>query len=292
MVTVIWTLPLARVSMRLIINDICSIDIDSDGDLDLCISGKGYGISVFLNNDGTLERSPSWFSDYIIGARQMAFGDVDGDGYQELAVAVPAPKFLSEEGKFCLFKNNRGTLDKEPYWECEQYNEPSCVAWADVDADGDLDLTGGGFFGYLGIFENKEGNLSSKMTWKHEEDPHKYWVQQLAWGDYDQDYIINEVRELDPDGKRKLYYTGEKNLQGITAIILNDKPIDPKKYCFDLSEGWVSIADAPGKNDRLKVVFSFSKDLDLAVSSLYKIDVFNNMVINEFKKSLKKNPFT
>lgn len=262
-----------------LINDICSIDIDNDGDLDLCISGKGFGISLFYNTNGKLEKSPSWFTDSILGARQMAFGDVDGDGFQELAVAVPAPRFFSDGGKFCLFRNNNGILEKEPSWEGEQYKEPSCVAWADVDGDGDLDLAGGGFGAYFGIFENSNGKLSSEFNFIITGDPKRFIVQQIFWGDYDQDYIVNEVRKIAINGKQKVFYIGHKNLQSITALLVNDKPLELSQYCYDLTEGWISLANAPERNDRVSVIYSYSRDLDLAVTSLYKIDIFNNKVV-------------
>lgn len=262
-------------------NDICAIDIDNDGDLDLCISGKGFGVSVFYNNSGQLETIPSYFSDSILGTRQMAFGDIDGDGFQELAVAVPAKKFGSNGGKFCLFKNNDGVLEQHPYWECEQYKEPSCVAWADIDSDGDFDLIAGGFFSYLGIFENINGKLSDSFSWNYQGEAKKFIVQQITLGDYDQDYIINEVLKMKTDGKRKLFYTGHKNLQDITAIILNNKPIDPKNYCYDLYEGWISLAKAPAEEEHLSVIYSYSNDLDLAVTSLYSTDIFNNNAVNK-----------
>ena len=264
-----------------LINDICAIDIDNDGDLDLCISGKGFGVSVFYNDNGILETSPSYFTDSILGARQMAFGDIDGDGFQELAVAVPALQFGSEGGKFCLFKNIKGKLEHEPFWECEQYKEPSCVTLTDVDADGDLDLTAGGFFSYLGIFENKNGILTNDFVWTYKGDPKKFTIQQLTWGDYDQDYIVNKVIKFETNGQRKLFYLGQKNLQSITAIILNNKPITLEKYCYDLNEGWISLADAPAVEDHMSIIYSYSNDLDLAVTHLYNTEIFNNKAVNK-----------
>ncbi len=264
-----------------LINDICAIDIDKNGELDLCISGKGFGISVFYNYNGKLETSPSWFTDSILGARQMTFGDIDGDGYQELAVAVPALKFGSEGGKFCLFKNNSGKLEKEPFWICEKYREPSCVSFADVDADGDLDLAAGGFFSYLGIFENNKGKFADNFSWNYKSDSKKFVVQQIAWGDYDQDYIVNEVKKLQTDSRRKLFYTGRKNLQDITGVILNNKPLNNKKYCYDLNEGWISLAETPAAEDRLSIIYSYSKDPDLAVTHLYNTVIFNNRAVNK-----------
>lgn len=261
---------------KYLINDVCAVDIDNDGDLDLCISGKGYGVSVFYNREGTLETSPSWFTDSILGARQMVFGDVDGDGFQELAVAVPAPKFYSEGGKFCLFKNNGGVLEKMSYWACEVYKEPSCVAWADVDGDGDLDLSGGGFFGYIGVFVNENGTLPSQFTWQYQDGSKQFRVQQISWGDYDQDCIINDVGEMMPDEKRKLFYMGKKHIQSITAVLVNDKPLNPQQYCYDLTEGWISLAEPPSRTDSVSVLYAYSSDLDAAVSSLYRIDVFKN----------------
>ncbi|MBN1274656.1 MAG: VCBS repeat-containing protein [Candidatus Aminicenantes bacterium] len=257
-----------------LINDVSAVDIDNDGDLDLAISGKGYGISLFVNDNGRLETTPSWQTNSIIGARQMAFGDLDNDGFQELAVAAPGKDF-GKGGCYYLFDNKNGTLSKEPFWECDLYKEPSAVQWGDVDADGDLDLVGCGIFSTLGIFENKNGKLSDRFTYEYTEKGEQFFGQQITLGDFDEDYILDRIQTNEADGRKKLFFIG-KNIHEIPFIRIGERILDKNEYCCDLQEGWISLKEAPSKNARFQIYYRFSQDLDIAVSALYKVCVFQN----------------
>ncbi|MBU1100701.1 MAG: VCBS repeat-containing protein [Bacteroidetes bacterium] len=260
-------------------NDVCSVDIDNDGDLDLAISGKGYGISIFYNKDGILEKSPSWSTKSVIGARQMSFGDLDGDGFQELAVAVPAAKFLTEDGGIYIFKNVNGILEKEAFWKDETFHEPSCIAWVDADGDQDLDLAFGGFFARAGILENQSGKLSEEFKWSYKGD-RSFWVQQLSFNDFDKDFIINDVEKFIGNGNNKVFTFNKKYLNSITEVVVNNKPLKKEEYCYDLNEGWISLKTPPSDKSKISVIYSYSRDLDLVITALYKTLLFENESYN------------
>lgn len=269
------TIPSWSSDSEYLINDLAAVDIDEDGDLDLVTSGKGYGISVFYNEGGKLETSPSWHSGEIIGARQMAFGDVNGDGYQDLAVAAPG-KVFGKGGTFYLFRNEAGQLEKSPSWKCDSCQEPAAVRWADLDADGDLDLVGCGFYSDLGVFENSGGTLTDDFQWSFDPGGDKYWYEQIAVGDFDEDYMIDEVETLPSGGGRKLFFI-RKNLHEIPYVRIGDRVLNPGEFCYDLQEGWLSLAEPPGPQERIEVFYRYSMDLDLAVTAIEKVCLFENL---------------
>ncbi|MCL4222120.1 MAG: VCBS repeat-containing protein [Phycisphaerales bacterium] len=62
-----------------------SHDVDSDGDLDLAeihfSTGKCY---IYLNNAGVISTNPDWTFDAPQVGNTLAFGDINGDGYDDL----------------------------------------------------------------------------------------------------------------------------------------------------------------------------------------------------------------
>ncbi|TAK58314.1 MAG: T9SS type A sorting domain-containing protein, partial [Bacteroidetes bacterium] len=128
-------------------------DYDGDGDLDIAVFGYYvvYNQSVeerlvLVRNDGSAGPA-EWEFSYInvpigtlsAGSSDLAWGDVDGDGDQDLAVGT--------DGATIIFRNDHGTLvqtDTElpAYWEDNDQADFDLrsITWADYDNDGDLDL--------------------------------------------------------------------------------------------------------------------------------------------------------
>lgn len=62
-------------------------DIDRDGDPDFCEVNFGDGRThLYLNRSGVLDSPPSWTFDASEVANCVAFGDINGDGWDDLAI--------------------------------------------------------------------------------------------------------------------------------------------------------------------------------------------------------------
>lgn len=128
-------------------------DYDGDGDLDIAVLGYYvvYNTSVeerlvLIRNDGPAAPD-EWEFAYVdvplgtlsAGASDLAWGDADGDGDQDLAVG--------SDGRTVIYRNDGGTLVLSDtvlpgYWEDNDQADFDLrsITWADYDNDGDLDL--------------------------------------------------------------------------------------------------------------------------------------------------------
>jgi photosystem II stability/assembly factor-like uncharacterized protein len=130
-----------------------SADYDADGDLDIVVFGYYvvYNQSVedrlvLMRSEGP-ESETAWDFSYVelpvgtltAGASDLAWGDYDGDGDQDLVVG--------SDGETVLYRNQAGDLEPTAvvlpgYWEDNGQADFDLrsISWADYDNDGDLDL--------------------------------------------------------------------------------------------------------------------------------------------------------
>ncbi len=133
-------------------------DLDADGDLDLIV-GESSGALNYYRNDGG-PRGPDFqlvsdeFQDIDVGRRSApALVDLDGDGDLDLAVG-------SEISGLRLF-TNEGTPKEPVFVETDPFSHEvpafTVPVFADIDADGHLDLLAGGNGGGIVIYLGRAG---------------------------------------------------------------------------------------------------------------------------------------
>jgi Tol biopolymer transport system component len=157
------------------------------------------------------EQSAEWFVSIEEGelvtdgnlSRGVAWGDFDGDGYPDLAVAntISQPEFLYRndgDGTFTQLVENAITL-------AAGWTEG--VAWVDVDDDGDLDLFTTNNGQPNGLFRNDgEGGFDSVDAGELTADTTSSTMS--CWADYDGDGDL-DVFVVNRDGEDDALYRNE-----------------------------------------------------------------------------------
>ncbi len=168
-------------------------DVDGDGDLDLAVAtGEPYQDPpdydrVYTNTGGNFSPLPTWTSATVTHTMDVAFADADGDGWLDLGFAGAA-------GPNYYYRNLAGTLPTAATWTSSdggsRHNGNTC-AFADVDADGRLDLTVSdnsqlGGRGTFRVYRNLGSSFSATPWWESQRF-HNGYSSALAWCDFDRD---------------------------------------------------------------------------------------------------------
>ncbi len=157
-------------------------DIDQDGDLDLVCGNErdpdGHGKnSLYLNEGGTLVQEASSLTYRSDDTWSIDLGDVNGDGYPDLAVGNYSQPNM-------VYFNENGSLLNGPDWTSAEQESTLSVMLRDVDGDGDLDLLCGNQSGANTLYLNEGGYFPESASWR---SPPVGPTQDLALGDVDQD---------------------------------------------------------------------------------------------------------
>lgn len=163
-------------------------DVNGDGYSDVLIgapswpayawTGKAY---LYLGGPGGLSLTPAWthtgnVPDDRIGYALSSAGDVNGDGYSD--VAIGAYMYNSGQGRAVVFHGGAGGLAGTPDWTVagspQSFFAASISLAGDVNGDGydDLligaplhDLAGGNNFGAAFVYHGSPAGLSSAVDW-------------------------------------------------------------------------------------------------------------------------------
>jgi len=175
-------------------------DVDHDGDIDVATANQGNSqddpyrpMALYLNDAGTLSTTPAWLSAETSIQGFLAWGDLDGDGWEDLAVS----KWSGFESG--VYRNAAGTLEPTPTWTTGDTDSDKGVAWADVDGDLDPDLALG--HDPTQLWTNTAGSMA--VTWTSAATYHGH--SDLAWEDIDLDGDPDLAEVHFSDGKAHIY---------------------------------------------------------------------------------------
>lgn len=116
----------------------CWADADRDGRLDVFVVGYGNGRNALFRNAGAWRFEHVDMPELALGggsSRACAWGDIDGDGFPEMAVANARAANL--------LLRNRGAMRLEPDTSTPLHANRAYsygISWTDVDGDGLRDL--------------------------------------------------------------------------------------------------------------------------------------------------------
>lgn len=152
-------------------------DINGDGWKDI-VAANGNDIQrqnlvVYYNNgDGTFPLVPSWSSADVDYHGQCAAGDINKDGFTDIAVSVYiGPSGFSSPGRVKVYYNTGTGLEATPSFQSVEFYTFSC-ALGDADADGDLDLavatseSYNEIWDYGKVFLNNNGVFNPNPDWQ------------------------------------------------------------------------------------------------------------------------------
>jgi PGF-pre-PGF domain-containing protein len=221
-------------------------DIDNDGDLDLGLIGYSIGGPVgrvYTNNGSSLVEDQTWeqnLEDVYQGS--LDFGDIDNDGDLDLVITGDT----SVEGKITkIYINNGTSFVEDLVWSSDLLGvDRSCVAFGDIDNDGDLDLALIGQFSadHLRFYVNNGTSLVENQT-QEMGGLEGYFRGSIGWGDYDNDGDL-DIFGIGKEYDRNWIYRNENNFS-IDYSASNDLHTDNMQQG---ASAWIDI-DGDGTLD-------------------------------------------
>lgn len=181
-------------------------DVNGDGWLDVAVSlllnEGGPAAKLYLNHDGVLSSNPDWTAAEVANAFGAVFGDANGDGRPDLAVATGWPYGNPHIFKNTVHLNVNGALERTASWQSDDSWGYDGAIWVDADNDGWLDLAGLGSNTDTWIYRNLGrggGGLDPVARWRTTDNNGQFAIMAAA-GD------------VNGDGFRELFVTDNTQL--------------------------------------------------------------------------------
>ncbi len=229
-------------------------DADNDGDLDLALSGEGAegrATRIYENRSGALCELPG----EVIGVQNessngLAWGDYDGDGDLDLAVAGMAD---AGRAAWIYANNGGGTLACDSAQVLTGVSQAS-VAWGDADNDGDLDLLVMGHDGTARRTTLYRNDPLGTLTADASTTLTGLAAGSADWGDFDGDGDLDLILTgHDGTSPRVIYCANdppgtltEDGAHGLVGVCLSDAAAGDFDNDGDLDLAWTGELAAGG----------------------------------------------
>jgi hypothetical protein len=238
--------------------DLAWADLDGDGWLDLVVACARGPMRVYRNLGGRLEETPSWTSAEAEFANSLAIADVDRDGWSDVAFSFN--RQLGGSGRFVLFRNRQGVLERQPSWQSEFSGYGSGIALVDVDGDGLPELITGAWWDTVRIYRNEGGQFVPTPQWQSHT---RTVVEAFAFADFNADGLDTAelLLERPPVPTLTLPFAP---LERILSVAVDGQELPQWRYTADLARGWVSIPAEAGSRVRVRLVHSHRRDMALS----------------------------
>ena len=222
-------------------------DVNGDGYPDVAVavlgngSGYGPGAKLYLNNGGTLSSSPSWVSSELMPAFGASFGDMNGDGKPDLAIATGWAYGTPHQFHNLVYLNTGSGLSATASWQSADLWDTQGAIWVDADGDGWLDLALAGSSAYSLVYRNLGGVLETTASWHNETTA--------------QDAIMLAAGDVTGDGLRDLFITDNTQLGGSGRFRQYNglaQGMFNTNYQWSFNDGYgsaVALADVDGDGD-------------------------------------------
>jgi len=165
-------------------------DVDNDGLMDMAVAylqtpNNDHRPRVYRNVGGALSTSPWWKARDTTTHFDCCLGDVNLDGYLDLAIAA-GDAYSGRTERLKIYLNHGGTLDTLPDWQSANLVLVDAVRFADLNNDGRLDLIANGG-NKLYVYYQVNDTLEHNPGWVDTISTSQVIGTRLATGDYDND---------------------------------------------------------------------------------------------------------